>query len=145
MPLGQRGARLPAECDEERVAVVGEKRSRQVGAGDAVAVDAAFEAVLDPVGAGGRGAALLVLWAAPAAAADAVCVKVAAGSVQLDGLLDDWGGHEDIRTGPDPRDASFSLRCAYDDHTLYLAVSQSGETFETLAAVQEIKRKGGRG
>jgi glucosamine--fructose-6-phosphate aminotransferase (isomerizing) len=28
--------------------------------------------------------------------------------------------------------------------TLYVAVSQSGETFETLAAVQEIKRKGGR-
>jgi glucosamine--fructose-6-phosphate aminotransferase (isomerizing) len=28
--------------------------------------------------------------------------------------------------------------------TLYIAVSQSGETFETLAAVQEIKRKGGR-
>jgi len=27
--------------------------------------------------------------------------------------------------------------------TLYIAVSQSGETFETLAAVQEIKRKGG--
>jgi glutamine---fructose-6-phosphate transaminase (isomerizing) len=28
--------------------------------------------------------------------------------------------------------------------TLYVAVSQSGETFETLAAVQEIKRRGGR-
>jgi glucosamine--fructose-6-phosphate aminotransferase (isomerizing) len=28
--------------------------------------------------------------------------------------------------------------------TLYIAVSQSGETFDTLAAVQEIKRKGGR-
>jgi glutamine---fructose-6-phosphate transaminase (isomerizing) len=28
--------------------------------------------------------------------------------------------------------------------TLYVAVSQSGETFDTLAAVQEIKRKGGR-
>jgi glucosamine--fructose-6-phosphate aminotransferase (isomerizing) len=28
--------------------------------------------------------------------------------------------------------------------TLYIAASQSGETFETLAAVQEIKRKGGR-
>jgi glucosamine--fructose-6-phosphate aminotransferase (isomerizing) len=27
--------------------------------------------------------------------------------------------------------------------TLYIAVSQSGETFDTLAAVQEIKRKGG--
>ena len=28
--------------------------------------------------------------------------------------------------------------------TLYLAVSQSGETFDTLSAVQEIRRKGGR-
>jgi len=28
--------------------------------------------------------------------------------------------------------------------TLYLAVSQSGETYDTLAAIQEIKRKGGR-
>jgi glucosamine--fructose-6-phosphate aminotransferase (isomerizing) len=28
--------------------------------------------------------------------------------------------------------------------TLYLAVSQSGETYDTLAAVQELKRKGGR-
>jgi glutamine---fructose-6-phosphate transaminase (isomerizing) len=28
--------------------------------------------------------------------------------------------------------------------TLYIAVSQSGETFDTLAAVQEIKRRGGQ-
>lgn len=28
--------------------------------------------------------------------------------------------------------------------TLYIAVSQSGETFDTLAAVQEVKRKGGQ-
>jgi glucosamine--fructose-6-phosphate aminotransferase (isomerizing) len=28
--------------------------------------------------------------------------------------------------------------------TLYIAVSQSGETFDTLAAIQEVKRKGGR-
>jgi glucosamine--fructose-6-phosphate aminotransferase (isomerizing) len=31
-----------------------------------------------------------------------------------------------------------------DPDTLYVAVSQSGETFDTLAAVQEVKRKGGR-
>ncbi len=30
-----------------------------------------------------------------------------------------------------------------ESDTLYLAVSQSGETFDTLSAVQEIKRKGG--
>ena len=31
-----------------------------------------------------------------------------------------------------------------DPDTLYVAVSQSGETYDTLAAVQELKRKGGR-
>jgi glucosamine--fructose-6-phosphate aminotransferase (isomerizing) len=31
-----------------------------------------------------------------------------------------------------------------EQDTLYVAVSQSGETFDTLAAVQEIKRKGGQ-
>jgi glucosamine--fructose-6-phosphate aminotransferase (isomerizing) len=31
-----------------------------------------------------------------------------------------------------------------DPDTLYLAVSQSGETFDTLAAVHEVQRKGGR-
>ncbi|MDX6331345.1 MAG: hypothetical protein QOI83_3728 [Streptomycetaceae bacterium] len=31
-----------------------------------------------------------------------------------------------------------------DPHTLYIAVSQSGETYDTLAAVQELKRKGAR-
>ncbi|KOG90456.1 glutamine--fructose-6-phosphate transaminase (isomerizing) [Streptomyces varsoviensis] len=31
-----------------------------------------------------------------------------------------------------------------DPHTLYIAVSQSGETYDALAAVQELKRKGAR-
>src|SRR6185312_14585242 len=31
-----------------------------------------------------------------------------------------------------------------EQDTLYIAVSQSGETFDTLAAVQEVKRRGGR-
>lgn len=31
-----------------------------------------------------------------------------------------------------------------EQHTLYIVVSQSGETFDTLAAVAEIQRKGGR-
>jgi glutamine---fructose-6-phosphate transaminase (isomerizing) len=31
-----------------------------------------------------------------------------------------------------------------EQDTLYICVSQSGETFDTLAAVQEVKRKGGR-
>ncbi|HEX7081270.1 MAG TPA: glutamine--fructose-6-phosphate transaminase (isomerizing) [Gammaproteobacteria bacterium] len=40
--------------------------------------------------------------------------------------------------------AEFRYRNAIIEHdTLYVAVSQSGETFDTLAAVQEIRRKGG--
>ncbi len=31
-----------------------------------------------------------------------------------------------------------------EEDTLYFAVSQSGETFDTMAAIEEIKRKGGR-
>jgi glucosamine--fructose-6-phosphate aminotransferase (isomerizing) len=47
-----------------------------------------------------------------------------------------------------PADAETASEFRYrnpviDPHTLYVAVSQSGETFDTLAAVQEIKRKGG--
>jgi glucosamine--fructose-6-phosphate aminotransferase (isomerizing) len=48
-----------------------------------------------------------------------------------------------------PADAETASEFRYrnavvDRHTLYVAVSQSGETFDTLAAVREIKRKGGR-
>ena len=31
-----------------------------------------------------------------------------------------------------------------EEGTLYIGVSQSGETYDTLAAVQEVKRKGGQ-
>jgi glucosamine--fructose-6-phosphate aminotransferase (isomerizing) len=41
--------------------------------------------------------------------------------------------------------SEFRYRDPVIEHdTLYIAVSQSGETFDTLAAVQEVKRKGGR-
>jgi glucosamine--fructose-6-phosphate aminotransferase (isomerizing) len=48
-----------------------------------------------------------------------------------------------------PADAEAASEFRYrnpviEPDTLYVAVSQSGETFDTLAAVQEIKRKGGR-
>lgn len=48
-----------------------------------------------------------------------------------------------------PADAEVASEFRYrnpvvDPDTLYMAVSQSGETFDTLTAVQEIKRKGGR-
>ena len=31
-----------------------------------------------------------------------------------------------------------------DEHTLFIAISQSGETLDTLAALREAKRKGAR-
>ncbi|MFC4536175.1 glutamine--fructose-6-phosphate transaminase (isomerizing) [Sphaerisporangium dianthi] len=41
--------------------------------------------------------------------------------------------------------SEFRYRNPVVEHdTLYVAVSQSGETYDTLAAVQELKRKGGR-
>jgi glucosamine--fructose-6-phosphate aminotransferase (isomerizing) len=48
-----------------------------------------------------------------------------------------------------PADAEAASEFRYrnpviEQDTLYVAVSQSGETFDTLAAVQEVKRKGGR-
>ncbi|MGE0795105.1 MAG: glutamine--fructose-6-phosphate transaminase (isomerizing) [Acidimicrobiia bacterium] len=48
-----------------------------------------------------------------------------------------------------PADAEVASEFRYrnpviEPDTLYIAVSQSGETFDTLAAVQEIARKGGR-
>ena len=47
-----------------------------------------------------------------------------------------------------PTDAESAAEFRYrnpiiEPDTLYLAVSQSGETFDTLAAVEEVKRKGG--
>lgn len=48
-----------------------------------------------------------------------------------------------------PSDAESAAEFRYknpliDEDTLYFAVSQSGETFDTMAAIEEIQRKGGR-
>lgn len=48
-----------------------------------------------------------------------------------------------------PADAESAAEFRYrnpivDPETLYLAVSQSGETYDTLSAVQEVQRKGGK-
>ena len=44
---------------------------------------------------------------------------------------------------PSPPPSSATAIPVIEQDTLYIAVSQSGETFDTLAAVQEVKRKGG--
>jgi len=67
------------------------------------------------------------------------------GSACISGLL---GARMIERLSRIPCDAESAAEFRYrnpviEDDTLYVAVSQSGETFDTLAAVDEIKRKGG--
>jgi glucosamine--fructose-6-phosphate aminotransferase (isomerizing) len=68
------------------------------------------------------------------------------GSAYIAGCL---GGHLIEQLARLPAQAESAAEFRYrnpviEPDTLYVAVSQSGETFDTLAAVQEIKRKGGR-
>ncbi len=68
------------------------------------------------------------------------------GSAHTAGQL---GAHLIERLSRIPADAEPASEFRYrspviEKDTLYIAISQSGETFDTLAAVQEIQRKGGR-
>jgi glutamine---fructose-6-phosphate transaminase (isomerizing) len=68
------------------------------------------------------------------------------GSAYYAGLLGAQLIEELARVPADAEPASeFRYRSpVVEDGTLYVAVSQSGETYDTLAAVQEVRRKGGR-
>ncbi len=68
------------------------------------------------------------------------------GSAYYSGLLGAQLIEELARVPADAEPASeFRYRSpVIEEGTLYIAVSQSGETYDTLAAVQEVKRKGGR-
>jgi glutamine---fructose-6-phosphate transaminase (isomerizing) len=68
------------------------------------------------------------------------------GSAYYSGLLGAQLIEELARVPADAEPASeFRYRGpVVEDGTLYVGVSQSGETYDTLAAVQEVKRKGGR-
>ncbi len=68
------------------------------------------------------------------------------GSAYYSGLLGAQLIEELARIPADAEPASeFRYRSpVVEDGTLYIGVSQSGETYDTLAAVQEVKRKGGR-
>jgi glutamine---fructose-6-phosphate transaminase (isomerizing) len=68
------------------------------------------------------------------------------GSAYYSGLLGAQLIEELARVPADAEPASeFRYRGpVVEDGTLYIGVSQSGETYDTLAAVQEVKRKGGR-
>jgi glucosamine--fructose-6-phosphate aminotransferase (isomerizing) len=68
------------------------------------------------------------------------------GSAHLAGIL---GAHLIEQLARIPAHAEPASEFRYrnpviEQDTLYIAVSQSGETFDTLAAIQEVKRKGGR-
>lgn len=62
------------------------------------------------------------VWAGPAESGAPVCELVEGGFVELDGMLEDWGDLKFLRVGGPNRNASFSLRCAYDQEKLYVAV-----------------------
>jgi glutamine---fructose-6-phosphate transaminase (isomerizing) len=68
------------------------------------------------------------------------------GSAYYSGLLGAQLIEELARVPADAEPASeFRYRSpVIEEGTLYIAVSQSGETYDTLAALQEVKRKGGR-
>jgi glutamine---fructose-6-phosphate transaminase (isomerizing) len=68
------------------------------------------------------------------------------GSAYYSGLVGAQLIEELARVPADAEPASeFRYRSpVIEEGTLYIAVSQSGETYDTLAAVQEVKRKGGR-
>jgi glucosamine--fructose-6-phosphate aminotransferase (isomerizing) len=70
---------------------------------------------------------------------------IGCGSACISGLL---GARMIERLSRIPCDAESAAEFRYrnpviEDDTLYVAVSQSGETYDTLAAIDEIKRKGG--
>jgi glutamine---fructose-6-phosphate transaminase (isomerizing) len=68
------------------------------------------------------------------------------GSAYYSGVLGAQLIEELARVPADAEPASeFRYRSpVIEEGTLYIGVSQSGETYDTLAAVQEVKRKGGR-
>jgi glutamine---fructose-6-phosphate transaminase (isomerizing) len=71
---------------------------------------------------------------------------IGCGSAYYAGLMGAQLIEELARLPADAEPASeFRYRNPVVEHdTLYIAVSQSGETYDTLAAVQELRRKGGR-
>jgi hypothetical protein len=66
--------------------------------------------------------AILVLAAPGSAAAGHVCDAIEPGVISVDAMLDDWRGLAPLGRGNRSADASFDLRCAYDEAQLYLSV-----------------------
>lgn len=76
--------------------------------------------------------AAAAVWAAaePSARAGHICQAVEPGVIEVDAMLADWRGVSDVaplRRGHGEDDASYELRCAFDDERLYLAVGVRDE------------------
>ena len=61
-------------------------------------------------------------WSSLVHADSQTCARVAEDVVIADGVIDDWSGIGRRSVGGTERDASFTIRCAYDDKRLHLAV-----------------------
>ena len=72
--------------------------------------------------------AVLAVTAGPATAApQVVCQQAEPGSIEIDGMLDDWHGVAKVRAGGSDPDASFDVRCLFDGERVLLAVDVRDE------------------
>lgn len=90
------------------------------------------------------------VWAGPAGSGAPVCELVEGGFVEVDGMLDEWRGIAVHRVPGAGKNASFSLRCAYDDERLFVAVDvrdqeliRSGKGGSEDRLVLELSAAGG--
>jgi hypothetical protein len=91
------------------------------------------------------------VWAGPADSGAPVCELVEGGFVEVDGMLDEWRGISVHRVPGAGKNASFSLRCAYDNEQLFVAVDVRDQELVRLAKggsedrlVLELSAAGGR-
>jgi hypothetical protein len=74
-----------------------------------------------------------VAWAGPADSGAPVCELVESGFVEVDGMLDEWRGIAVQRVPGAGKNASFSLRCAYDNEQLFVALDVRDQELVRLA------------
>jgi hypothetical protein len=51
------------------------------------------------------------------------CPPVEAGSIEIDGMLDDWEGVDAVRAGGKDKDQSFEVRCGFDGAKLMVVIN----------------------
>jgi len=74
--------------------------------------------------------------AAPARAADLPCGPAEKGTINLDGLTDDWTDVDGIDAGGRDANASFTLKCNTEEHTLMLLVDVRDSYFVRTRAAK---------